>query len=239
MIRIKNDGLIEKLPFFQDGFWWVQGIASSIPVRLINNFFRHKKKNNISVLDIGAAPGGKTFQLLDKNYNLTSLEISSKRIQKLQDNLVRLNLKTKIVQADILEWEKKELFDCILLDAPCSASGLIQKKPEILIKNKFIELQNLVKRQELMLNKSISFLKEGGLLVYSVCSIHSEEGINQIKKFLRANKNFSLINTNFFDRNLGENYNDGMFISTPADFITSGGIDGFFIACLKRLQSKY
>ena len=234
MIRLKNEGQVEKLPFFQNGSWWVQGVAASLPVRLINNFFKNKTKKNISVLDIGAAPGGKTFQLLDKHYNLTSLEISPKRIQRLKDNLIRLNLKTKIIQADILDWKKKELFDCILLDAPCSASGLIQKKPEILIKNKLLELKNLIKKQELMLNKSISFLKKGGILVYSVCSIHSEEGVNQIKKFLNTNKNYSLVNTNFFDRNLGGNYNDGMFISTPADFINYGSIDGFFIACLKR-----
>ena len=109
--------------------------------------FKKSKKNNISVLEIGAAPGGKTFQLIEEGFQVTSLEISQRRTRRLKENLKRLNYKTNILNKDILNFKSNKLFDCILIDAPCTASGLIRKKPEILIMDKSVNLEKLVIKQ--------------------------------------------------------------------------------------------
>ncbi|MAI28608.1 MAG: hypothetical protein CMP38_00200 [Rickettsiales bacterium] len=130
-INLKND--ISKLPFYTEGHWWVQGLAATFPVILINDIYKNKNKSDISVLDVGASPGGKSFQLIESGYKLQSIEISSIRIKKLLKNLNRLQYETKIINGDFITHKIDEKFDCILIDAPCSASGLIQKKPEMLV----------------------------------------------------------------------------------------------------------
>ena len=136
ILKSKNDGLIEKKPFFSEGEWWVQNISSTIPVRLISKIFQNVDKSKVSILDVGAAPGGKTFQLIEENFNVKSLEISQRRIRRLKQNLTRLQFDADVICEDLLNYRCSDLFDCILIDAPCSASGLMQKKPEILIRDK-------------------------------------------------------------------------------------------------------
>ena len=147
VIRLKNDGPIDKKPFFKEGFWWVQSLSSTIPVNIISSIFKKSEKNNISILDVGAAPGGKTFQLIEEGFQVTSLEISERRTRRLKENLKRLNYKTNILNKDILNFKSNKLFDCVLIDAPCTASGLMQKKPEILIMDKSVNLEKLVIKQ--------------------------------------------------------------------------------------------
>ena len=109
---------VEKLPFYKEGKWWVQGLSSSLPVYLINKILKKKE----SVLDVGAAPGGKSFQLIDFGYKVKSIEISKKRLVTFNDNLKRLNLNTEVINKDFFNLNIKEKFDCILIDAPCSGS---------------------------------------------------------------------------------------------------------------------
>ncbi len=238
IIRTKSQGPIPSLPFFNDGLWWVQGLASIFPVIIINEIYKDSNKNSVAVLDVGAAPGGKTFQLIESGYDITSLEISSKRIKKLNENLRRLNLRTKIICEDLKKLNSTNLYDCILIDAPCTGSGLIQKKPEILLRDKSENLKQLVDRQKSLLSKSTQLLKVGGHIIYCVCSIHSEEGVGQIRSFIKEFKNFSLVN--FYPKisKFGDFCDNGMFISTPNDFSSGGGIDGFFIACLKKIDKQ-
>ena len=170
---------------------------------------------------------GKSFQLLDSGYNVTSIDKSSERIKRFKENLNRLKLKPKIIFDDINNYRTNRLFDCILIDAPCSASGLIQKT-DILVSNKIEELKKIKGDQIQILKSCSKILKRGGYLIYSVCSIISTEGIAQIKKFLKENNNFSLVEIKNNFENVCKIYNDFYFISTPTDLEKYGGVDGFF-----------
>ena len=236
LLKTQNDGLIEKKPFFNEGNWWIQNISSTLPVRFISRIFNDVDKSKISVLDVGAAPGGKTFQLIEENFNVKSLEISQRRIRRLKKNLQRLKFDTEIICEDFLNYECSDLFDCILIDAPCSASGLMQKKPEILIRDKEKNIEKLIDKQQKMLEKAEQFLKIGGYLVYCVCSIHSSEGSYQIETFLRKNKNFKIVEFKNIVSNLGKYLKKGMLTIIPEDLGCSAEADGFFISILKRIK---
>ena len=232
-IRINHKGDISKLPFYSEGHWWIQGLAATLPVILINEIYKDQKKNEISILDVGAAPGGKSFQLIESGFKVKSIEISNVRIKKLLKNLNRLKYETEIINGDFITHKIDEKFDCILIDAPCSASGLIQKKPEMLVIKK--NITDLKIKQKLMLERASKLLKDGGYLIYCVCSIIFSEGEGQIKTFLQNFKNFSLINCFSSIKSFGiVNNSPPCFLITP-DFVKeNGGIDGFFIACLKK-----
>ncbi|MEC8265847.1 MAG: transcription antitermination factor NusB [Pseudomonadota bacterium] len=230
IIRIKNISNIESLPFYNEGKWWVQGLSSSLPVYLINKIFKQSMKQNNSVLDVGAAPGGKSFQLIDLGFKVKSLEISRNRIITFKNNLKRLKLDADVINEDFLDTNLKEKFDFILIDAPCSGSGLMQKKPEMLVVEK--DVSNLVKKQKRMLLKASNLVKNGGYIIYCVCSLLNKEGEDQVISFLENNKNFSAVN--FFTDILefGKVLKSGTFLATPNSFVRKGGVDGFFIACL-------
>ncbi len=236
LLKTQNDGLIEKKPYFNEGHWWVQNISSTLPVRFISRIFNNFDKSKISVLDVGAAPGGKTFQLIEENFNVKSLEISQRRIRRLKKNLQRLKFDTEIICEDFLNFEYSDLFDCILIDAPCSASGLMQKKPEILIRDKEKNIEKLIDKQQKMLQKTEQLLKIGGYIVYCVCSIHSSEGSHQIETFLRKNKNFKIVEFNNIVSNFGKYLKKGMLTIIPEDFGCNAEADGFFISILKRVK---
>ena len=231
-----NDGLIEKKPFFNEGSWWVQNISSTLPVRFITKIFNNLDKSKISILDVGAAPGGKTFQLIEENFNVKSLEISQRRIRRFKKNLQRLKFDTQIICEDFFYYKCSDLFDCVLIDAPCSASGLMQKKPEILIRDKEKNMKKLVYKQKHMLEKSKQLLRVGGYIVYCVCSIHSSEGSKQIDNFLKKNKNFRIIEFNNFVSDFGKYLKKGMLIITPGGLNVYADADGFFISILKRIK---
>ncbi len=232
-IRINHKSDISKLPFYSEGYWWIQGFSATFPVILINDIYKNQKKDEISILDVGASPGGKSFQLIESGFKLQSIEISNTRIKKLLKNLTRLKYKTKIINADFITHKFNEKFDCILIDAPCSASGLIQKKPEMLVVKK--NINELKVKQKLMLEKASELLKNDGHLIYCVCSIIFSEGEEQIQKFLKNFKNFSLINCFSSIESFGmPNSNLPYFFVTPDFTSKHGGIDGFFIACLKK-----
>ena len=148
IVRTENIGLIEDKPFYKEGCWWVQGLSATLPVKIITKIYKDNNKKDVSVLEVGAAPGGKTFQLIEKGFRTTSIEISNRRTKRLKENLNRLKYKTKILCRNFLDINLNEKYDCVLIDAPCSASGLIQKKPEILIKNKEINIIELAKKQD-------------------------------------------------------------------------------------------
>lgn len=238
IIRVKNKGRINKLPFFNDGLWWVQGISSALPVKCLEALFQSNDLNSKVILEIGASPGGKTAQLLDYGFKTKSIDISVVRTDKLKENLNRLNYNTDLKCVDFLDYSDDKVYDAVLLDAPCTASGLMQKKPEILIKNKTEDLESLIKKQRKLLEKCTKYLKNGGYLVYCVCSIFSKEGKEQIENFLKRNKNFSLLAPAEDIQKYGKLLNNNMLLITPRqNYFTQslvGTIDGFFIAILKK-----
>ena len=242
ILLTKNNGKINKLPFFDKGLWWVQGLSSCLPVKCLDYLFPLSKRKEKKILEICAAPGGKTAQLADYGFQAISLDISEYRISQLKTNLDRLNYKPKIICIDFLNYNSDQKFDAILLDAPCSASGLIQKKPEILITNKHSDLKKLTFEQNRLLEYSKEFVKKGGYIIYCVCSINNCEGYEQINKFLKTNKNFSSVNHVDGIKKYGKILSDNMLQIYPKQFKftdnINGYLDGFFISILKKEKNN-
>ena len=242
ILLTKNNGKINKLPFYDKGLWWVQGLSSCLPVKCLDNLFPISKRNEKKILDVCAAPGGKTAQLADYGFQSISLDNSEYRINQLKKNLDRLDYKLDIICSDFLNYKSDQKFDAVLLDAPCSASGLIQKKPEILITNKRADLKKLIVEQRRLLEYSKQFIKKGGYIIYCVCSINNCEGYEQINKFLKANKNFSSVNHVDSIKKYGRILSDNMLQIYPKRFKFSdninGYLDGFFISILKKEKNN-
>lgn len=169
-LRLPGSQPVEKLPGFQEGAWWVQDIAASLPARLLGPV------EGLDVLDLCAAPGGKTLQLAAAGARVTALDISGPRLKRLRANLDRTNLEAEVVEADALKWEPGRLFDAILLDAPCSATGTFRRHPDLLYLKADLDLTRLVALQSALIAKAASWLKPGGRLVYAVCSLEPREG---------------------------------------------------------------
>lgn len=238
----KNHGKINEFPFFDSGLWWVQGLSSCLPVKCLENLFPVSKRKEKKILEVCAAPGGKTAQLIDCGFQSVSLDISEYRINQLKTNLDRLGYKPEIICTDFLNYDCDQEFDAILLDAPCSASGLIQKKPEILITNKQTDLKKLKVEQGRLLEHSKKFIKKGGYIIYCVCSINNCEGYEQIKKFLKTNKNFSAVDHIDSIKKYGKTVFENMLQIYPRQFKFSdnidGYLDGFFISILKKEKNN-
>ncbi len=231
-VRLTKPSLnIIDLNGFNEGAWWVQDFAASLPVKLMGNI---KDKN---ILDMCAAPGGKTFQLLNKGAKVTALDKSAKRLKKLNENLKRLNLQPQeIVCIDAKEYQKEAQFDIVLLDAPCSATGTVRKHPELpFIKNEK-DADELQKTQVSLLKNAASLTKSNGFIYYCTCSLNKDEGENLILSFLKENSNVKLYPLNIKDNNLQSFITkEGMLRALPFYMEESGGMDGFFIAALQKI----
>ncbi len=215
------------LPGFEDGNWWVQDLAASLPVRLLGDLQgRH-------VLDVCAAPGGKTMQLSAAGADVTALDVSETRLKKVQSNLERTGLSAKLIREDARKFLPKDPFDLIVLDAPCSASGTIRRHPEWpWIHSRKDQLEN-VPIQAALLRRAINWLKPEGLLVYAVCSLFPEEGEMQIEAFLEEAPEFQLITPTCTLPPGTWSKEKGWLRTTPN---TKLNLDGFFAAVLKKVN---
>ncbi len=169
-IRIHREGRIEDWEGYTDGQWWVQDAAASIPVHLLGNI------SGKQVLDLCAAPGGKTAQLANAGAHVTALEASKSRLERLQLNMERLKLTVDAQNGDLFEWEVKQEFDAVLLDAPCSSTGTIRRHPDVQWTKSPEIIAELAKLQSDMILRALTFLKPGGTLMFSNCSLNREEG---------------------------------------------------------------
>ncbi len=202
---------------------WVQDYASHIPVSLLDDL------NGKHVLDLCAAPGGKTMQLASKHAKVTSIDISEKRLLRLKENLKRTNLEAQVevICADILKWNPQQQYDIVLLDAPCSATGTLRRHPDLPYIRKASDIQSLIDLQANLLSRVKDWVKDNGLLIYCTCSLQKDEGEKQIESFLSQNKNFIR-----HSMKQHENYQtpDGDIRLLP----TNNDMDGFFISCLSN-----
>ena len=169
-IRLHDAGRIEDLAGFAEGAWWVQDAAAAIPARLLGDVAGKR------VLDLCAAPGGKTAQLAAAGADAVAVDDSLARLQRLQGNLRRLKLSAETRLADVFDLPTDELFDAVLLDAPCSATGTIRRHPDLPWIKTEKQVGDLVSLQRRMLAHAMKLVKPGGLLVYCVCSLEPEEG---------------------------------------------------------------
>jgi len=227
--RLKNPGKINEIEGFKEGRWWVQDVGATIPVNILGDI------NNKEVLDLCSAPGGKTMQMLAKGANVTCIEISKKRIDTMQENFHRTQLKPEIICADILKWTSDKKYDFILLDAPCSATGTIRKNPDLIHIKEQHDLKKNIQLQKLLLQRAINFLSSTGVLVYCVCSLEIEEGENQIDAFLAENEAISLIPIDEKEFPEYKHFiNPRGYLRTLPHLQVDGGIDGFFISKLYK-----
>jgi len=226
-IRLESSSVSE-LPGFSQGKWWVQDLAASLPSRLI-------PAAADKVLDLCAAPGGKTMQLAAAGHQVTSLDASRSRLARLRENLDRTHLTAELVEADALIWKPKRQFDAILLDAPCSATGTFRRHPEVLYRARPRIIVDNAELQTRLLARAARWLKPKGVLVYSVCSLQPEEGERVVADFLAGHPEFGID-----PPRPGELPDfvtpaaDGTVRILPGLLEAEGGLDGFFMARLVR-----
>jgi 16S rRNA (cytosine967-C5)-methyltransferase len=237
-VRTLAQGAIALLPGFNEGAWWVQDAAASLPVRLFGEL------RGLSVADLCAAPGGKTAQLALAGARVTAVDRSPARINRLRDNLERLSLEAQTVAADVQEWQPEtsnaEPFDAVLLDAPCSSTGTIRRHPDVPWLKDEAEIATLAALQPKLIDRALALLRPGGVLVYCVCSLEPEEGVDQIAALL--GRNSGVARKPIAPAEVGGH---GEFITPDGDLRTLplhlpdpdprwSGLDGFYAARLVK-----
>ena len=240
-VRTIAHGAISLLPGFSEGAWWVQDAAASLPVRLLGDV------RGRDVLDLCAAPGGKTAQLSFAGARVTAVDRSALRLNRLRENLKRLALPAETVAADALEWQPESShagpFDAVLLDAPCSSTGTIRRHPDVPWLKGQADITVLTSLQQRLLDRAVEFAKPGGTIVYCVCSLEPEEGEQQITALLARNPN--VVRKPVMPEDV---FGHDEFITRDGDLRTLplhlpdpdprwGGLDGFFAARLTRNAS--
>ena len=183
-VRTKSRGRIEELPGYGDGDWWVQDSAAGLPGRLLGHI------TGQAIADLCAAPGGKTAELVSAGARVTAVDVSSARVGRLAENLARLRLEAELITADVTSWAPGRLFDGVLLDAPCTATGTIRRHPDILRLKRVADVAQLAALQARLLEAAARLVRPGGTLVYCSCSLEPEEGSQQIARFLSAHPGF-------------------------------------------------
>ena len=229
-VRTRRGGDVAGWPGFESGDWWVQDAAAAVPARLL------APQAGETVLDLCAAPGGKTLQLAASGATVTALDRSEPRLRRLRANLARTGLEAEVVVADGETWADERTFDAVLLDAPCTATGTLRRNPEALYALGPAEIAKLADVQHRLLDAAAARVKPGGRLVYCVCSLEREEGETQILAFLRRNPEFALTPADADavgapSEALAE---EGWLRLHPGQWPERGGLDGFFVARLER-----
>jgi 16S rRNA (cytosine967-C5)-methyltransferase len=232
----ETSGRIEALAGYEEGAWWVQDAAASLPAKLLGDVSGKR------VADLCAAPGGKTAQLALAGATVTAFDISKKRLARLSENLERLGLQAEVVAADLLEHNPETPFDAILLDAPCSATGTIRRHPEVAWNRRKEDIDTLAERQAALLARAARWLASGGTLVYCTCSLEPAEGEKQIEAFLAAHPDFRREPIREAETGVPGTVTDAGDLRTlpsslPRDPAAAGGLDGFFAARLVRRAS--
>ena len=229
-LRLERGTAVAGLAGYGAGDWWVQDISASMPARLLG------QGSGRTALDLCAAPGGKTMQLASAGFEVTALDASKSRLARLSENLERTKLPAKIIAADVMTWQPANPVDAILLDAPCSATGIFRRHPDVLHRVRPRAIAELAEGQKAMLARAADWLKPGGSLVYSVCSLEPEEGEQVVDAFLTARADFAL-DPIWQDEVPDEMLvNNGRLRILPGAFAEQGGADGFFIVRLTRLS---
>ena len=185
-VRTQRRGELSEWPGYDEGRWWVQDASAAIPARLLG------AKPGETVLDLCAAPGGKTLQLAASGASVTAVDRSAARLQRVSENLARARVSAEIVAAEAGAWDDPRQFDAVLLDAPCTATGTFRRHPDVLWATRPGDIAKLAETQGRLLAAAARRVRPGGRLVYCVCSLEPEEGEGQVEGFLKANPDFKL-----------------------------------------------
>ena len=212
---------VSALPGYEEGAWWVQDISASLPARLLG-----KAEDGGSALDLCAAPGGKTLQLAAAGWDVTGVELAPTRLARLRDNLIRTALPATLVEADVIKWTPAAPVDALLLDAPCSATGIYRRHPDVLHRVRPAAIAELATQQAAMLARAAAWVKPGGKLVYAVCSLEPQEGE---RIAAAAGLTVDPIRADELPAGLAPTA-EGWLRIPPGALADVGGCDGFFMA---------
>lgn len=227
-LRLHAPGQLSALPGYAEGGWWVQDAAAALPAKLL------QPQPGERILDLCAAPGGKTLQLAAAGAHVTALDISAPRLARLQANLARTGLSATLVTADALHWQPEAPFDAILLDAPCSATGTIRRHPDLPFVKDGSELPSLTTLQSQLIDRALTWLKPGGRLVFSTCSLLPEEGEAQLTAALARHPNLTVERPDLPGIESQWWTPEGALRLRPDYWADKGGMDGFFLARLRK-----
>lgn len=228
-VRLADPGQVTALAGYDAGDWWVQDAAAAIPARALG------AQAGERVLDLCAAPGGKTLQLAAAGAQVTALDRSEPRMARVRENLARCRLAAEVVVADALDWDGDEGFDAILLDAPCSATGTIRRHPDLPQAKDGAEFMGLFALQASLIDRAVALLRPGGRLVYCTCSILPDEGEVQLAEALERHGDMALDEDALARPVVDPAWRaDGGLRLMPDLWPDLGGMDGFFIAALRK-----
>ena len=226
-----RDRAVDQLPGYAEGQFWVQDAAAAIPARLIG------LPAGARVLDLCAAPGGKTAQLVKAGYKVTALDRDPARVERLQGNLARLGYSAELVTADALDHAPAELFDAVLLDAPCSATGTFRRHPEVAWHRDAADIAGRVALQRKLIARAAECLNPGGILIYCVCSLERDEGEMQVEWAIEQGLEPVPVTSVELDGWATPVTQAGFVRTHPGQVVPGekgGTLDGFFVARLRR-----
>ena len=222
---------VPELPGFEEGAWWVQDIAASLHARLIG-----PKTNGGegTALDLCAAPGGKTMQLAHAGWSVVAVDASETRLTRLRANIARTDTKARVITGDVLHWSPQEPVDAVLLDAPCSATGIFRRHPDVLYRTRPSVIAQMAVTQARLLTRAAGWVKPGGTLVYATCSLEREEGETRIEAFLADHPDYAIDPVRAEELPAGVTPHETGWLRLLPGQVSPGGNDGFFIARLRR-----
>ncbi len=227
-VRLTDAGQVSTLPGFKKGSWWVQDAAAAIPVKILN------PQEGEKILDLCAAPGGKTMQIAAKGAQVTAVDDNPHRMERVRENLKRTHLKADVVVGDVLAQDGQ--WDAILLDAPCSATGTIRRHPDLPYAKDGSEFGELIDLQAAMLDHAIGLLKPGGRLVFCTCSLLPDEGECQVEDALMRHTSMRVDQEALNLPGIDSDWitEEGGLRLRPDFWAEQGGMDGFYVACLRK-----
>ncbi len=227
-LRLPAGTGVTELPGFAEGRFWVQDLAASLPARFIG-------RGTGSVLDLCAAPGGKTLQLASAGWDVTAVDLSEARLARLHENLERTGLTAKVVAADLLDWAPDAPADAVLLDAPCSATGIFRRHPDVLHRVRPSLIAEMAELQGRLLDRAADWVRPGGTLVFATCSLEPREGEAHLAPFLAAHPDFVVDPVRGDELPTGiAPLENGTVRTLPGMIADAGALDGFFIARFRR-----
>lgn len=228
-LRRDDIGDVTALPGFDEGAWWVQDAAAAIPATLLN------AGPDQHVVDLCAAPGGKTMQLAATGARVTAIDNSETRLERVGENLARTRLEAKLIATDGRGWTPKRPVDAVLLDAPCTATGTLRRHPETVWLKQAADTAKMQDLQFALVKSAAKMLKPGGRLIVCTCSLQPEEGEKLAERITRHQRDL-VADPIASDEvpGLADALKDGHFRSTPALWPQEGGLDGFFIARYRK-----
>uniref|UniRef100_UPI0025EFE669 RsmB/NOP family class I SAM-dependent RNA methyltransferase n=1 Tax=uncultured Sphingomonas sp. TaxID=158754 RepID=UPI0025EFE669 len=226
-VRVEG-GDVPTLAGYAEGGWWVQDVAASIPARLI----RH---GTGKALDLCAAPGGKTLQLAAAGWQVEAVDVSQTRAERLAQNRARTGLSFDTVIADVLDWAPATPADAVLIDAPCSATGIFRRHPDVLYRAHPAVIAEAAALQARIVDRAADWVKPGGMLVYATCSLEPDEGEAQLDRFLATHDDYAIEPARSDELPAGISAHSSGYVRTlPTMLSDAGGCDGFFVARLRR-----